>query len=57
MIENGFFETSFNTLAEAVADASPGCTINLKTGSRTETIFINKHLTLDAFYGPVTIGP
>jgi hypothetical protein len=54
--ENGFFNTPFNTLAEAVNAASAGCTINLKSGSRAETISITKQLQLEAYYGPVTIG-
>ena len=54
--ETGLFDTPFNTLAEAVNAASAGCTINLKTGSRTEAITIAKPLNLEAYYGSVTIG-
>jgi hypothetical protein len=57
LTEDGFFDTPFNTLAEAVNAAPSGCTINLKSGSQAEVITIIKALTLDAFYGPVTIGP
>jgi hypothetical protein len=54
--ENGGFSTPFNTLAEAVSAVSPGCRINLKTGSRAEAITITKQLQLEAYYGWVTIG-
>lgn len=54
--ETGMFDTPFNTLAEAVNAASPGCTINLKAGSLAEVLTITKPLTLEAYYGAVTIG-
>jgi hypothetical protein len=56
LVENSYFLTPFNTLAEAVNEASPGCTINLKAGSHAEAITITNLLRLEAFYGPVTIG-
>ena len=54
--ETGYFNEPFNTLAEAVTSANAGCTLNLKAGSRAETITISKPLTLEAFFGPATIG-
>lgn len=54
--EDGRFYTPYNTLAEVVNAAAPGCTINLKAGSRNESITITKPLNLEAFYGPVMIG-
>jgi len=54
--ETGYFHEPFNTLAEAVLSANAGCTINLKAGSSPEVLTISKPLTLDAYYGQVTIG-
>lgn len=54
--EKGFFYAPFRNLEEAVASATPGCTLNLKAGSSPVTLTITKPLTLDAFYGPVTLG-
>jgi hypothetical protein len=56
LTESGFFYTPYNTLAEAVNAATPGCTIMLKSASANETITITKQLRLEAFNGPVTIG-
>lgn len=54
--ETGYFNEPFNTLGEAVSSANPGCTLNLKTGSRAEMLTISKSLMLDAYGGPATIG-
>jgi hypothetical protein len=54
--ETGYINQPFNTLAEAVSSATAGCTLNLKVGSRAEVLTISKPLTLEAYYGPATIG-
>ncbi len=54
--ETGFFYAPYNTIEEAVANAMPGCRLNLKAGSSSAALTITKPLTLDAFYGPVTLG-
>jgi hypothetical protein len=52
----GDFYTPYNTMAEAVSAAPVGCTLNLKAGSRAETLTISKQLTLEAYNGPATVG-
>ena len=54
--ESGDYYTPYNTLSEGVNSAPAGCTLNLKTGSRNETLMISKALKLEAYTGPVTIG-
>jgi hypothetical protein len=54
--ETGSFYEPFNTLIEAISSVPLGCTLNLKAGSSPEVVTISKPLTLDAYYGPVTIG-
>ena len=54
--ENGDFYTPYNTLTEGVNAAPAGCTLNLKAGSRNESITISKALTLGAYNGLVNIG-
>jgi hypothetical protein len=52
----GTVDYPYKTLAEAVAEATPGCVLNLRAGSTAETITISKSLTLRPYDGPVTIG-
>jgi M6 family metalloprotease-like protein len=54
-LEQGSFETPFNTLAEGVAAASHGGTLKLKAGIGTEQLTIAKRVTLEAVGGPVTV--
>jgi hypothetical protein len=54
--ENGDFQTPYNSLAEAVEAARPGCTLIFKEGKHNESLTITKPLELDAYQGPATIG-
>jgi M6 family metalloprotease-like protein len=54
--EFGTFDFPFNTLAEGVTTVPRGGTINLKTGSSSETASVTKRVRLQAYGGPVTIG-
>lgn len=46
----------FNNLADAVGAAPDGGFVNIQAGSSSETITISKPVTLQAWYGAVTIG-
>ena len=55
-LENGSFESPYNTLEEGVLFAAHGGTIKIKAGATSERPSISKRLTLQAIGGPVTIG-
>jgi hypothetical protein len=46
----------FDTLAEAVEAVPTGGLINIQAGSSDEAMTISKAVTLQAWYGTVTIG-
>jgi hypothetical protein len=54
--EDGTFGQPWNTFAEGVAAAGHGGTIHVKTGRSAETARVTKHLFIQAYNGPVTIG-
>jgi hypothetical protein len=53
---DGSFEYPYNTVADAVERATPGCVLHFFAGSKAETITISKQLRLETYNGPVTIG-
>jgi M6 family metalloprotease-like protein len=55
-VENGTFGLPWNTLAEGVAFSNWGGFVNFKPGSRPETAFITKPMTLRAPLGTARIG-
>ena len=54
--ENGTVAEPFDTLLEAVTFVANGGTVNIATGTSSETILINKDVDLIATAGTVTIG-
>jgi len=53
----GTFSIPYNTLAAGVSAVAPGGTINIKSGTSTETFTdINKAMQIRAYGGPVKIG-
>lgn len=54
--ENGTFGQPWNTFAEGVAATGHGGTMRIKTGRSAETARVTKHLFIQAYNGPATIG-
>jgi M6 family metalloprotease-like protein len=55
--EFGTFENPFDTVIEGHNAAARGGRVRIKSGSTTERPTLTKPLTLEAFGGPVRIGP
>lgn len=53
----GSFDDPYATLADGVNSVGVRGTVRIKAGSRNETATISKPMTLEAFGGPVTLGP
>ena len=54
--ETGAYDAPYNSLAEGRDNVPVGGTIVMKTGVRSETLTINKAMTIVAIYGDVMIG-
>lgn len=55
--ELGTFENPYNTLAEGVNAVAEDGTLRIKTSASNESITIARKMRIEAFGGPVTIGP
>ncbi len=53
---NGTFLKPYSTLLTAATVAPNGSTIYIKPGTSSQTMLVNRPLTIKAFNGPVTIG-
>ncbi len=54
--ETGCFAQPYKTMAPAVVAVPAGGIVRVKTGSRQETLSIDKAMKIEAFGGPATIG-
>lgn len=54
--QTGTFNSPFSTLVEGVAATPRGGTLRVKSGSRRETVTIDKGIRIESYGGPVTIG-